>query len=69
MVRKWTINPFTGKYDQTINKTATDARYVNVPGDTMTGKLTIDPTSGTKSLDAQKDIVLKSGRKLIFDGA
>ena len=43
------------------------AEYVRIIGDTMTGKLIISPT-GDVSLDAQKNIVLKSGRKLIFDG-
>jgi len=46
-----------------------DSRYVNVPGDTMTGALTITPASGDTSLTANKDIVLKAGQKIYFDGA
>ena len=44
------------------------ALYVLKAGDTMTGKLTINPASGQEALDAKKDIVIKSSRKLIFDG-
>jgi len=69
MVKKWTVNPFTGKIDATLDKSYADGRYVNVPGDTMTGALVITPTTGTESLRANKDIVLKTGQRLIFDGA
>jgi len=51
-----------------IDPTSLDARYVEITGDTMTGALTITPTGDT-SLTANKDIVLKAGQKLIFDGA
>lgn len=46
-----------------------DDDYVNVTGDTMTGALTITPTTGTTALTSNLNFVLKSGKKLIFDGA
>ena len=52
-----------------ITKRKADIRYVNVPGDTMTGALTITPASGDTALTANKDIVLKAGQKMIYDGA
>ena len=45
-----------------------DSLYVEKAGDTMTGKFIINPSTGTTSLNAQKNIVLKSGQKLVFDG-
>jgi len=68
MVKKWTINPFTGKIDATLDKSYADGRYVNVPGDTMTGALIITPSTGTEALKSNANIVLKTGQKLIFDG-
>ena len=44
-----------------------DDVYVNVTGDTMTGELIITP-AGDTALTANKDIVLKAGQKLVFDG-
>lgn len=44
-------------------------QYVKKAGDTMTGELIIDPVAGTTALDCQKDITLKSGQKLIYDGS
>ena len=43
--------------------------YVEVAGDTMTGELIIDPVAGDIALDCQKNITLKSGQKIIYDGA
>jgi len=54
---------FTG-----IPDAALDLDYVEVAGDTMTGELIIDPSTGTNAIDCQKNITLKSGQKLIFDG-
>ena len=62
------LNALTGKFDKVKGFGELDARYVEVAGDTMTGELIISPT-GANSLDAQKNITLKSGQKLIFDGA
>lgn len=45
-----------------------NARYVEVEGDTMTGPLIINPSTGTTALTVHKDIILKAGEKLIFDG-
>ena len=45
-----------------------DGYYVKLVGDTMSGALTITP-SGDTSLISNKNIILKSGQKLIFDGA
>lgn len=48
-----------------------DARYLKLDtsNDPLTGELVITPASGTTALRANKNIVLKSGMKLIFDGA
>jgi len=48
-----------------------DARYLKLDtsNDPLTGELVITPASGETALRADKDIVLLSGRKLIFDGA
>lgn len=51
-----------------ITQVRADARYVNITGDTMTGALTITPTGGTAGLTVNKNIILKAGQKLIFDG-
>ncbi len=68
----WKYNPFLGtktKLDKS-GMTATEiAAYVKIIGDTMTGALTITPASGDTALTANKNIILKSGQKLIFDGA
>ena len=58
------FNPFTAQLDKVIDP---EGDYVKIIGDLMSGKLTISP-SGNTSLDAQKNIVLKTGRKLFFDG-
>ena len=63
------LNVFTGQLDLVRSLSILDDRYVNVPGDTMTGALTITPTSGTTALTANKDIILKAGQKMIYDGA
>jgi len=66
------INPVTGKLDKVRSPaslhTLLDGRYVLVVGDTMTGPLVISP-AGDTALTANKNIVLKAGQKLIFDGA
>lgn len=64
----WKYNIFTKKLDNTKSTTELDADYVKKIGDTMSGELVITPTGDT-SLTANKDIVLKAGQKLIFDGA
>jgi len=62
------------KYDDATYTTVDSAldyifgAYVQVIGDTMTGPLIITPASGDTALIANKDIVLKAGQKLIFDG-
>ena len=57
------------KVKNPIDLAVTDDRYVNETGDTMTGSLTITPSSGTEALKSNENIVLKSGKKLIFDGS
>ena len=42
--------------------------YVLKAGDTMTGELIINPASGDNALDAQQNIKVKSGKKIIYDG-
>ena len=68
MVKKWTVNPFTGKIDISMDKAAGDDLWVNVTGDTMTGMLTITPSTSGTALISNQNIILKSGKKLIFDG-
>jgi len=48
-----------------------DLRYLKLDtsNDPLTGELVITPAAGTEALRANADIVLKSGSKLIFDGA
>jgi len=47
-----------------------DSKYLKLDtsNDPLTGELVITPASGTTALRANKDIVLKAGQKLIFDG-
>ena len=68
-------NPFTDKLDRVKteaeihNEIADD--YVNVPGDTMTGILNIaipSPSTEGTALTINKNVILKAGAKLIFDG-
>ncbi len=51
-----------------LTRTQADSRLVKKSGDTMTGLLTITPSSGDIAIRANKDIVLKAGQKLYFDG-
>ena len=51
-----------------ITRTQADSRLVKKAGDTMIGLLTITPASGNTALRANKDIVLRAGQKLYFDG-
>jgi hypothetical protein len=62
------FNPFTGNFDY---YELVDGVYVKIAGDTMTGDLTV-PTlyaTDTGSSKFNSDVILKSGVKLIFDGA
>ncbi len=42
---------------------------LDTSNDPLTGELVITPAAGTTALRSNKNIVLKSGQKLIFDGA
>lgn len=64
------------KYDKILgeyreNDGSLDATYLRLDAtnDPLTGELTITPSSGTTALKANQDIVIKAGKKLIFDGA
>jgi len=59
------------KLDNSITLSSGDARYLKLDtsNDPLTGELVITPSTGTTALRANSDIVLKSGQKLIFDGA
>ena len=68
-------NPTTDKLDKVNSKSEMqnklDDVYVNETGDTMTGALNIalpSPSTDEPALQVNKDIVLKAGRKLVFDG-
>ena len=63
------FNPITGKLDLVYDASTLAGDFVNVTGDTMTGALVITPTSGLTALTSNLNIVLKSGYKMIFDGA
>lgn len=67
---KLSLNPVTGKLDL-IGMTAEEAAAylkLDASNDPLTGELVITPASGTNALKANKDITLKAGQKLIFDG-
>ena len=42
---------------------------LDTSNDPLTGELVITPAAGTNALKANKDITLKAGQKLIFDGS
>ena len=42
---------------------------LDTTNDPLTGELVITPSSGSSALKANKDIILKAGQKLVFDGA
>lgn len=67
----WTFNPFTNKFDKTFSETEGSAIWLKIDAsnDPLTGKLTITPASGTTALEANQDIVILAGKKLILDGA
>jgi len=48
-----------------------DSLYLKLDcsNDPLTGELVITPASGDNALKANKNITLKAGQKLIFDGA
>lgn len=66
------INPFSGKLDDvSLDTVSADLRYLKLDtsNDPLTGELEIAPASGATALRANKDIVVLSGRKVIYDGA
>lgn len=65
------INPSTGNLDKIQSESYLDTLYLKLDcsNDPLTGLLTITPASGNTALKADKDIILKAGQKLIFDGA
>ena len=60
-------------YLDAINLNGTDINSVYLKldssNDPLTGELIITPSAGTNAIKANKDITLKAGQKLIFDGA
>lgn len=77
MSEDYNYNPFTGKLDSTTSKTTLDAGYVRKPSDTMGGTLTFNeiytPSPAASETEpavrAGRNIIIKNGHKLIFDGA
>jgi hypothetical protein len=72
----WRFNPFTNKLDQTKSDAELDAAYVKKPSDTMGGTLTFSeiyapsPASlNEPAIRANRNIIIKSGHKIILDGA
>jgi len=73
----WKYNPFTKKLDASVSTGALDAGYVKKPSDTMGGTLTFSETytpspaasESEPALRAGRNIIIKNGHKLIFDGA
>ena len=63
-----TIDDAGGFYTATETENALQANLQKTGG-TMTGELIIAPSSGVKSLSVTKDIYIKAGQKLYFDGA
>ena len=72
----WKYNPFTKKLDQVHSTAELDAAYVRKPSDTMTGTLTFSDIYGPSpaasatepAIRANRNIIIKCGHKLIFDG-
>ena len=60
------FNPFTA----TLDYVEDDGKYVLKTGDTMTGDLTLPHVIAVGPNESEFDggIIIKSGRKLIFDG-
>ena len=56
------LNPTTGKFDL-IGMTASElAQFVKIAGDTMTGELTINPST-------DEALTVQAGKRIVFDGA
>jgi len=72
----WKYNPFTKKLDASVSKTTLDSGYVKKPSDTMGGTLTFSdtyaPSPASSAIEpairANRNIIIKLGHKLIFDG-
>jgi len=54
-----------------LSKAQADALYLKLTADNdpLTGELLINPSSGDSALNAQKDIKVKAGQKVIMDGS
>jgi len=76
MADVYKVNPFTGRLDNTGKSladlvTALEPYFLRLDAsnDPLTGELVITPSSGTNALKANKDITLKAGQRLVFDGS
>lgn len=58
----------TTEVDALISALAALYLKLDCSNDPLTGELVITPASGDNALKANKDITLKAGQKLIFDG-
>lgn len=56
------------RINMSLTQSVADDRYVKKAGDTMTGKLTIDPSVDELSFSAKKDMELKTAEKMYLDG-
>lgn len=64
------FNAVSGKFDLIGMTSSEISAYLKLDcsNDPLTGELVITPASGDNALKANKDITLKAGQKLIFDG-
>jgi len=53
-----------------LSEAAADGIFLRLDAtnDPVTGELILDPDSGGVALDSQQAILIKSGKKLVFDG-
>ena len=71
---QFTFNALTQQFDL-IGMTAAEAAALpltylklDTSNDPLTGELEITPASGTTALRANKNVVILSGQKIIYDG-
>lgn len=71
MAYKYNMFHWEEGIDTDILEAFFDSLYLKLDtsNDPLTGELVITPSTGSVAVRANKDIVLKSSQKLIYDGA
>jgi hypothetical protein len=63
------FNVFSGTLDIAgLSISTANGKYVLKSGDTMTGPLIINPSSGNTALTIEANQYIKAGKRLYFDG-